>query len=109
MRRLFVALALLFVCSAAHADQPLTIVKAGPVGEIANLAEANEIRIVFSEPMVVVGKIPKALDVPWFHVAPEIKGGFRWSGTTTLIFTPDAKTPLPYATKYDVAIDAAAK
>jgi len=101
---------LLFVCAvSAHAADKLTIVKAGPVGEVANLAEANEIRFVFSEPMVVVGKIPKVLTVPWFHVAPEIKGTFRWSGTTTLIFTPDPKTPLPFATKYDVTVDAEAK
>jgi len=101
---------LLFVCAmSAQAADKLTIVKAGPVGEVANLAEANEIRVVFNEPMIVVGKIPKVLDVPWFHVAPEIKGTFRWSGTTTLIFTPDPKTPLPFATKYDVTIDAAAK
>ena len=101
---------LLFVCAmSAQAADKLTIVKAGPVGEIANLAEANEIRVVFNEPMIVVGKIPKVLDVPWFHVAPEIKGTFRWSGTTTLIFTPDPKTPLPFATKYDVTIDPEAK
>ena len=30
----------------------LTVVSAGPTGEVASLAEANEIRIVFSEPMV---------------------------------------------------------
>jgi uncharacterized protein YfaS (alpha-2-macroglobulin family) len=101
---------LLFACAvSARAADKLTIVKAGPVGEVANLAEANEIRVVFSEPMVVVGRIPKVLDVPWFHVAPEIKGTFRWSGTTTLIFTPDPKTPLPFATKYDVTVDAEAK
>ncbi|MEA2338043.1 MAG: alpha-2-macroglobulin [Thermoanaerobaculia bacterium] len=101
---------LLFVCAmSAQAADKLTIVKAGPVGEVANLAEANEIRVVFSEPMVVVGKIPKMVAPPWFHVAPEIKGTFRWSGTTTLIFTPDPKTPLPFATKFDVTVDAEAK
>jgi uncharacterized protein YfaS (alpha-2-macroglobulin family) len=101
---------LLFVCAfGARAADKLTIVKAGPIGEVASLAEANEIRVVFSEPMVVVGKIPKVLDVPWFHVEPAIKGSFRWSGTTTLIFTPDPKPPLPFATKYDVTVDAAAK
>src|SRR3954449_3033940 len=104
------AVILLLVCAvAAHAADKLTIVKAGPGGEVANLAEANEIRVVFSEPMIVVGKIPKVLNVPWFHVAPAIKGTFRWSGTTTLIFTPDPKTPLPFATQYDVTIDAEAK
>ena len=110
MKRMSAAI-LLFLCSvsAQAADKNLTIVRAGPIGEVASLAEANEIRVVFSEPMVVVGRIPKILDVPWFHVEPAIKGAFRWSGTTTLIFTPDPKTPLPFATKYDVTIDADAK
>jgi len=102
---------LLFLCvvSAHAAVTSLTIVKAGPVGEVASLAEANEIRVVFSEPMVVVGRIPKVLVVPWFHVEPAIKGALRWSGTTTLIFTPDPKATLPFGTKYDVTIDAEAK
>ena len=43
---------LLFMCAfSARAADKLTIVKAGPIGEVANLAEANEIRVVFSEPM----------------------------------------------------------
>jgi len=109
MKRTGVAI-LLFVCAfSARAADKLSIIKAGPVGEVASLAEANEIRVVFSEPMVVVGKIPKVVDVPWFHVTPAINGSFRWSGTTTLIFTPDPKTPLPFATKYDVTVDADAK
>jgi uncharacterized protein YfaS (alpha-2-macroglobulin family) len=106
MRRVVAALAFFLASAAAHA-QGLTIVKAGPVGEVAQLAEANEIRVVFSEPMVVVGKIPKDVTPPWFHIAPAVDSTFRWSGTTTLIFTP--KEPLPYATKFDVAIDASAK
>src|ERR1700682_262291 len=101
----YVVLVLLCAASVAHAADKLTITKAGPVGELAQLSEANEIRVVFSEPMVVVGKIPKVVEAPWFHVAPEVKGAFRWSGTTTLIFTPSAKTPLPFATKFDVLID----
>src|SRR5437762_2020478 len=106
----FVAIVLLCCASAAaRAADKLTILKAGPVGEVASLAEANEIRVVFSEPMIVVGKIPNDLVVPWFHIAPRIIGTFRWSGTTTLIFTPDPKTPLPFATQYDVTIDAEAK
>lgn len=109
MKRTGVAILLLVCAFSARAADKLTIVKAGPVGEVASLAEANEIRVVFSEPMVVVGRIPKVLAVPWFHVEPAISGTFRWSGTTTLIFTPDPKTPLPFATKYDVTIDAEAK
>ena len=110
MKRASLAIVLfLSAISVFAADKNLTIVKAGPIGEVANLAEANEVRVVFSEPMVVLGKIPKVFDVPWFHIEPAIKGAFRWSGTTTLIFTPDPKTPLPFATKYDVTVDAAAK
>lgn len=110
MKRAVLAI-IVFLCavSAVAADKNLTIVKAGPIGEVASLAEANEIRAVFSEPMVVVGRIPKVLEVPWFHIEPAITGTFRWSGTTTLIFTPDPKTPLPFATKYDITIDADAK
>lgn len=109
-RALLVALQLALSTTLIAADSPrLTILKAGPVGEVASLAEANEIRVVFSEPMVVVGRIPKPLVVPWFHSSPAIAGTFRWSGTTTLIFTPDSKTPLPYATRYTVNIDPAAR
>ena len=50
------------------AQQPaaLTVVQSGPTNEIQNLREANEIRIVFSEPMVVLGRIPD----------PQKTGGF---------------------------------
>src|SRR5437762_3189486 len=57
---------------AGRADEKLTIVKAGPVGEVRSLAEANEIRIVFSEPMVALGKIPKVVAAPFFHITPAV-------------------------------------
>src|SRR5688572_13417304 len=79
--------------------QALRVVNAAPDGEVATLAEANEIRVVFSEPMVTIGRIPARVTAPFFRVTPAIAGSFRWSGTTILIFTPDAKRPLPYATK----------
>jgi uncharacterized protein YfaS (alpha-2-macroglobulin family) len=101
-------LVLLFSALTAAAADKLTITKVGPVGELAQLSEANEIRIIFSEPMVVLGKIPKVVEVSWFHITPEVKGTFRWAGTTTLIFTPDPKKPLPFATKFTVEIDAGA-
>jgi hypothetical protein len=41
----------------APQPRPLAVVNTGPSGELGNLAEANEIRIVFSEPMVTVGLI----------------------------------------------------
>ena len=90
----------------AGTGRNLAVVSAGPTGEVASLAEANEIRIVFSEPMVALGRIPAVVRPPYVTISPAIPGAFRWSGTTILIFTPDAKTPLPFATRYDVTVDA---
>jgi uncharacterized protein YfaS (alpha-2-macroglobulin family) len=90
----------------AQAARPLTVVSAGPSGELASLAEGNEIRVVFSEPMVTIGRIPSPVRAPFFRISPSVNGTFRWSGTTILIFTPSR--PLPYATRYDVTIDASA-
>ncbi len=87
----------------------LRVVNAGPTGEIAQLAEANEVRIVFSEPMVALGRVPARVQAPFFHVSPAIAGAFRWSGTTILIFTPEARRKLPFATRYEVTIDATAR
>src|SRR5947207_6971169 len=109
MKRSAFTIFLLFAATTTYAADKLTIIKAGPIGEIASLAEANEIRVVFNEPMVVVGKIPKVVAAPFFHITPAVKGTFRWSGTTTLIFTPDPKMPLPFATQFDVTIDPTAK
>ncbi len=87
-----------------RAQSSLTVVSAQPAGEIASLAEANEIRIRFSEPMVALGRIPDEVTAPFFSVRPAIRGSFRWAGPTILVFTPDPRTPLPFATRYDVTI-----
>src|SRR6188472_630037 len=82
---------------------PLRVVSAGPNGEVASVEDANEIRVVFSEPMVAVAAPPRTRPV-FFHIAPAVAGTYRWSGTTILIFTPARRLPL--ATKYDITIDA---
>ncbi len=105
--RSLAALALLSLAPASAlgaADRPLAVVSAGPNGEVASLAEANEIRVIFSEPMVVLGRIPQPVKAPFFKVTPAIQGTFRWSGTTILIFTPDNHRPLPFATRFEVTI-----
>jgi alpha-2-macroglobulin len=84
----------------------LTILNSGPTGEINQLQDANEIRVIFSEPMVPLGRVPSNPTPPWIQITPAIPGAFRWSGTTILIFTPDPAKPLPYATRYTVRIDA---
>ena len=110
MRRL--ALACLLVTSSAlvtHAQNTaLTVLEAGPTGPLAQLSDANEVRIIFSEPMVALGRVPSNPQIPWMTITPAMPGAFRWSGTTILIFTPDPAAPLPYATKYTVNVDASA-
>ena len=104
-----VALALLLTLASTTAGaQTLRVVSAGPVGEVASMAEANEIRVVFSEPMVELGRIPRQVTAPFFRIDPPVKGTFRWSGTTTLIFTPD-RDALPYAREFTVTIAATAR
>ncbi len=105
---LFVSLWPAAALAQARSSGNVTVVSAGPTGEIASLAEAREIRIVFSEPMVELGRIPAVVRPPYVTITPAIPGAFRWSGTTILIFTPDAKTPLPFATRYDVTVDGTA-
>jgi uncharacterized protein YfaS (alpha-2-macroglobulin family) len=105
-------LALARVASAGSAparqgeSKGLTVVSAGPTGEMAQLDQADEIRILFSEPMVVLGRIPQPVRVPFVRIRPAIAGEFRWSGTTVLIFTP--AQPPPYATYYEVTVDTSA-
>ena len=107
MRRIGAALFILSIVLSASAANTLRVTNVGPVGEIATLAEANEVRVVFSEPMVTLGKIPTPVTAPFFKMTPAVKGTFRWSGTTTLIFTPEKQ--LPFATEYSVTIDKSAK
>ncbi|MGH9443614.1 MAG: Ig-like domain-containing protein, partial [Thermoanaerobaculia bacterium] len=105
-RRVFPILLLLSLTAMAKPDAPLRVVRAGPDGELDSLAQAKEIRIVFSEPMVALGRIPTPVAAPFFKIDPPVPGAFRWSGTTTLIFTPANK--LPFATKYTVTVASAA-
>jgi uncharacterized protein YfaS (alpha-2-macroglobulin family) len=88
----------------ALAQTALTVTSGQPSGEIGSLAQANEIRIRFSEAMVPLGRIPDQVTAPFFTVRPAIRGSFRWAGPTILVFTPDPSTPLPFATRFDVTI-----
>lgn len=105
---IWVALMAGVVQVAAQPAAGLRVVNAGPVNEIDTLSQANEIRVVFSEPMVVLGRIPQPVRAPFFSIRPAVKGTFRWSGTTILIFTPDPGQPLPFSTDYQVSVDGTA-
>jgi uncharacterized protein YfaS (alpha-2-macroglobulin family) len=99
-----VALSALSVHGATQAAD-FRVLDAGPAGELAQREDANEIRVIFSEPMVALGRIPSNPTPPWIHITPAIQGRYRWSGTTILIFTPDPDAPLPFATTYTVTVD----
>jgi uncharacterized protein YfaS (alpha-2-macroglobulin family) len=110
MTRRFVFCGILFLLfaspvAARQSNPPssLRVVGAGPTGEVASIEEANEIRVVFSEPMVTIGRIPDRPRPSFFRISPAVNGTFRWSGTTVLIFTPERRLPL--ATTYNVTID----
>ena len=85
------------------------IVSASPTGEVGQLSDADEVRVVFSEPMVALGAVPPVSAPSWVRMTPAVPGSFYWSGTRTLIFSPDASKPLPNATKFTVRVDAAAR
>jgi uncharacterized protein YfaS (alpha-2-macroglobulin family) len=108
MRRLGVLAVLLLSFSLASSaqNQPLTILDAAPRGEVGQRSDASEIRIIFSEPMIALGRSPANPEIPWVTISPRIPGQFRWSGTTILLFTPDPATPLPDATTYTVTVSA---
>jgi len=77
----------------------LTVAQAGPVGEVAELKDANEVRVLFSEPMVTLGGsptrvAPSSASRPRFgerpagrHAAPDLH--------------TDSATPLRYALRGD--------
>lgn len=105
-----VALCVLFSICAPAAAQPappraLRVVSAGPSGDLQP-EQDNEIRVVFSEPMVALAQVSSRLRPAYFSISPSVTGTFRWSGTTILIFTPTRA--FPKATTYGVTIAAGA-
>src|SRR5262245_48953918 len=84
----------------------LEVVEAAPQGEVDSLAQAGEVRVVFSQPMVTLGRVPSEVTAPFFHIEPPLPGSLRWSGTRTLIFTAADPDHLPFATRYRVRVDA---
>src|SRR5678816_4048175 len=104
-----ILLLLLALTARGQVPAALTIVRAAPNGTLSELTQANEIRIVFSEPMIALGRVPQPVTAPFVRIEPALRGTFHWSGTTILIFTPDRTQPPPYATSYTVTIDRSAR
>ena len=95
--------------AAAQGPAALTVVSTGPDGRARHprprpTRSASSSRSRWSR----WGGFPSPVTAPFVRITPAIPGTFRWSGTTILIFTPDPKRPLPYATSYEVTVDATA-
>ena len=89
-------------------ERALVVVSASPNGEVGQIGDANEIRIVFSEPMVNLGG-PVLTPPAWLSIAPAYRANYYWSGTRTLIVTADPDAPLRFATRFTVRVETSAR
>ena len=81
---------------------PLRILSATPRGSMRSMQKRQPITITFSRPMVPLGD-PPPVSSDVLEIAPNVEGSYRWEGTQTLVFTPDA--PLPAATAFEVRLN----
>src|SRR5579871_856854 len=85
----------------------LSILRAVPVGDLAQAEDARDVRVTFSEPMVAIGA-PATERPAWFSIVPATAGTFHWSGTSTFVFTPASASGFPNATRFTVTVDSTA-
>lgn len=88
-------------------NAPLEVTRFAPEGEVAL---APNLSVTFSQPMVAVSSQEEtAANLP-VKLTPQPPGKWRWLGTQTLMFQPDAEGGrLPMATSYAVTIPAGTK
>jgi len=92
---------------AAVTNAPLEVTRFAPEGEVAL---APNLSIAFSQPMVAVASQEQAAANVPIRLSPQPAGKWRWLGTQTLMFQPDAEGGrLPMATNYTVTIPAGTK
>jgi uncharacterized protein YfaS (alpha-2-macroglobulin family) len=91
---------------AAAPKGPFEVLRYGPEGEVGI---AGQISISFDRPMIAVTSHDDsvAAGVP-LKLQPAVPGQWRWVGTRTLLFDPDAAR-LPMATEFQVQLDPAAR
>ena len=70
----------------SEAQTRLSVVSLRPAGETSDLGESREVTVVFSEPMVALGRIPNPVTAPFFKESTTL---FRWT------FTSAAVRPVP--------------
>jgi uncharacterized protein YfaS (alpha-2-macroglobulin family) len=90
-----------------HSKAPLEITRFAPEGEVAL---APMLSITFSQPMVAVSSQEEAAANVPVTLTPQPNGKWRWLGTQTLVFQPEAEGGrLPMATVYTINIPAGTK
>ncbi|HWN08876.1 MAG TPA: DUF6049 family protein [Pyrinomonadaceae bacterium] len=88
----------------AITNAPLEVMRFAPEGEVGL---APNLSITFSQPMVAVASQEEAAARMPVKISPQPSGKWRWLGTNTLMFQPDAEGGrLPMATNYTVTIPA---
>ena len=80
----------------SKAEQPFTVANWGPQGVIPGDVRFPSFYVLFSEPVVALSSLNQQSDASEFlKIEPEVKGVFRWNGTSLLSFdTTEAVNPL---------------
>lgn len=90
-----------------HTNAPLEVTRFAPEGEVALVPMLS---VTFSQPMVAVSSQEEAAAIIPVTLTPQPQGKWRWLGTQTLIFQPEAEGGrLPMATVYTLNIPAGTK
>ncbi len=89
------------------APGPLEVLRSAPDGEVE---VAPAVSLTFSQPMVAVSSQDEAAAHVPVTLSPRVAGSWRWLGTQTLVFRPEAEGGrLPAATVYTVEVPAGTK
>ena len=85
----------------------LEVLRFAPEGEVE---VAPTVSLTFSQPMVAVASQNEAASNVPVSITPRVAGSWRWLGTHTLVFKPEAEGGrLPAATVYTVAVPTGTK
>jgi alpha-2-macroglobulin len=89
--------------AAAVAATPLSVLRAGPTGDVSAVPQVS---LSFSAPMVPLTQVEDSIvgvaDTLGLQFTPASAGRWRWAGTQTLLFEPNSR--LPAATTYEICV-----
>ncbi|MFH1259594.1 MAG: MG2 domain-containing protein [Elusimicrobiota bacterium] len=100
--RVFWLVGLFVAVSYLRCFAEVKIIAVSPQGVTEGRDASSSIIVNFNQQMVPLERLPEGDGSGPLSVSPEVKGKFRWPGTSTLSFTPEK--PLPLATEFTVTI-----